>query len=141
MAICIKTNAQDYKGSIGVVAGYYDGFNYKGLFGKNFALDLTLAYATWEQGVVINPVALYQARIMTTKELSWFCGGGAFVGFSPFGAFWFSGINTMGGIEYKFSIPLALSFDFRPGLGFMTGFQGSEAYFSWPINITAKYTF
>lgn len=28
MAMCIKTNVQDYKGSIGVVAGYYDGKDY-----------------------------------------------------------------------------------------------------------------
>lgn len=136
--------AQNYRHSVGAIVGYYDGFNYKGLFGNNFALDATLAYTTREDGLVINPAALYQAQIAAAKGLSWFAGGGIFGGFSN-ANLGFIGFHAMGGLEYKFNIPLALSFDFRPGVGIAIAsyswYSASSAYFSWPINLTARYTF
>lgn len=138
--------SSNYKQSVGITVGSYNGFNYKGIFGSNFALDGTLAYG-WvgdnNSGLVINVAGLYQADIMKVKGLNWFVGGGVVGGFGNGYVAYYTGdpntiytrnpsinyyhingymaIHAMGGLEYNFkptfNVPLILSWAMKPGLG------------------------
>lgn len=147
--------AQNYKHSVGIIVGTYEGANYKGWFGENFALDATIAYG-WpgggNAGLILNAAGLYQSEIAQVKGLNWFAGGGLMGGVNAYrygGGY--MGLHAMGGIEYNFNphfkVPLVLSFDMRPGVGFNLGddyyhnYYHRTAFLSWPVNLTLRYAF
>jgi len=100
--------------------------------------------------IEINPNLMYEAP--TGKGgLHWFIGGGLSGGYSWanyydgfYGTYRYYygkvGVNAIGGIEYKFNIPLTLQADFRPGYGLMCGKYYNIHYFDWGVNVGLRYT-
>lgn len=138
-----------YIHSIGVVAGMTDGASYKAfVLGDRLALQADLGVHlgmknSWNfWSLDLNPNIMYQRKISNTG-LYWFAGGGLSLGYIfsehlDFGRF---GVNAIGGLEYKFNIPLALQFDFRPGYGLRFREHFNDSYFDWGLNLSARYTF
>ena len=100
-----------------------------------------------------NPNFMFEAAA-GSKGLHWLVGGGISLGYSWFlyndyyyarydrrttsyGKF---GINAIGGIEYKFSIPLTLQVDFRPGYGLLFREHLAVSYFDWAVCVGLRYT-
>lgn len=100
--------------------------------------------------IEINPNLMYEAP--TGKGgLHWFIGGGLSGGYSWANYYngWYGtyryyygkfGVNAIGGIEYKFNIPLTLQADFRPGFGMMFNNHYHINYFDWGVNVGVRYT-
>lgn len=166
MFLCgiLSLNAQSpYKHSIGAIAGTMNGISYKTFLTDNIALSADLDVKICPIGFTINlydleanPNVMYERNIK--KGLYWFAGGGLSLGYNfligsglleeweynNYGKF---GINAIGGLEYKFNIPLTLQFDFRPGYG-MVFYQygkkkkwGTDHYFDWGLGVSVRYTF
>ena len=106
----------------------------------------------------VNPNILYQAGIANWDfgGLAWYAGGGVSIGFiddikySGNPSFkW--GVNATGGVELKLSsVPLAISFDFRPGYGMYTDSADdgggnkisiASSFFDWKLAAGVRYTF
>jgi len=113
--ITLRSSAQ-YRHQAGVRLGSADqvvstGFTYRYLFNNNKAIEGILNLRDpLSLGVlyeVFNP-------INTVPNLSWYYGGGAFVGFRGFDNF---GITGIAGIDYQFTeVPVNLSVDWKPEL-------------------------
>ncbi len=173
----LALNAQvPYNHGVGAVVGTMNGFSYKTFVTDNFAFSLDLdvkicptrfndelfgekiAFTMDIFDFEANPNFMYEKNI--TKGLYWFAGGGVSLGYNfalgesllglieteycKQGKF---GINAIGGLEYKFNIPLTLQFDFRPGYG-MLFYQygkkkkwGTDHYFDWGLGVSVRYTF
>ncbi|MBO4543358.1 MAG: hypothetical protein J5725_09290 [Bacteroidales bacterium] len=142
-----------YTHSIGATVGSMNGFSYKGVFGSlgvqaDLGLKLTegaFEHYSWNVFTVeLNPNLMYQAN--ATGGLYWFVGGGFSMGYCfdhagyyvDLGKF---GLNAIGGLEYKFGIPLTLQFDFRPGFGLLFNDSWHAGYFDWGLNLGVRYTF
>ncbi len=143
-----------YTHSIGATVGSMNGFSYKGVFGSlgvqvDLGLKLTEGafdrYSARVFDLEINPNLMYQAN--ATGGLYWFVGGGFSLGYVFDYAGWRTedcgkfGLNAIGGLEYKFGIPLTLQFDFRPGFGLLFDDYGHAGYFDWGLNLGVRYTF
>ena len=114
-----------------------------------------------------NPNVAYQGQITSnsTLQLDWYAGGGVSGGMfkamtmnTDFGNIDVTsesnimgklGVNAIGGIDMRFqSVPLALSFDFRPGYGMATG-KPTKSYdekmtghfFDWKLVLALRYVF
>ncbi|MBP5412985.1 MAG: hypothetical protein J6Y47_07010 [Bacteroidales bacterium] len=154
MGLSQVSHAQ-YKHSIGGVIGSMNGFSYKTLVTGNFAISVDLgvkltegAFEDYSARVFdfeLNPNFMYEAN--ATGGLYWFVGGGFSLGYgfdywgygrADFGKF---GINAIGGLEYKFNIPLTLQFDFRPGFGMAFDDYFDAEYFDWGVNLSVRYAF
>lgn len=92
---------------------------------------------------------MYESSI--TNNLYWLAGGGVTLGYifgiAAYGDMMIGdsgrfGINAIGGIEYKFDIPLSIQADVRPGYGllFNSG-PGVANGFDWAAVATIRYTF
>ena len=129
-----------YEHSVGAVVGNFNGVSYKTFFGSNLAfqadLGVKLNIGYW--GMDVNPNLMYEQQFAKVNNFYWFVGGGASLGIGNYGLF---GLNAIGGLEYKFSIPLTLQLDFRPGFGLWFGHGGKGGYFDWGLNLSARYTF
>lgn len=106
--------------------------------------------------IEVNPNFLYEAAI-GSKGLHWLVGGGFSLGYSWFvynygygydyyygrrtTSYGKLGINAIGGVEYKFSIPLTLQADFRPGYGLLFREHLAVSYFDWAVCVGVRYTF
>lgn len=154
-------NAQAYKHSIGATMGSMNGISYKTFVTGNFAISVDLGVKLTEGAFghdgyygyhysysvfdfEANPNFMYEANAVA--DLYWFVGGGISLGYgfglagynSDCGKF---GINAIGGIEYKFGIPLTLQFDFRPGFGMLFNNYSDVEYFDWGVNLGIRYAF
>ena len=152
-----------YKHSIGVTVGNFEALSYKTFFTNHLALQLDLGYkytigATHYgnidvNSVELNPNLMYEGHF--TKGLYGFIGGGVSLGYSwrwgVYDVLFFSsryrydygkfGVNGILGFEYKFSIPLTLQLDFRPGYGMLFNEDIDFDYFDWSVNLGVRYTF
>ncbi len=153
MMSLLQVSHAQYTHSIGATVGSMNGFSYKGVFGSlgiqaDLGLKLTegaFEHYSWNVFTVeLNPNFMYQAN--ATGGLYWFVGGGFSLGYCfdhagyyvDLGKF---GLNAIGGLEYKFGIPLTLQFDFRPGFGLLFDDYGHAGYFDWGLNLGVRYTF
>ena len=153
MMSLLQVSYAQYTHSIGATVGSMNGFSYKGVFGslaEQAYLGLKLTEGAFEHyswnvfTVELNPNLMYQAN--ATGGLYWFVGGGLSLGYCfdhagyyvDLGKF---GLNAIGGLEYKFGIPLTLQFDFRPGFGLLFDDYGHAGYFDWGLNLGVRYTF
>ncbi len=132
-----------YKHSVGLTLGSADGISYKNFLKDNLALDINLGYhVTYFKGrchtFEVNPNIEYELSAHS-DGLYWFVGGGLSLGYGTPGAGKF-GINAIGGVEYKFNIPLTLQLDLRPGFGTTFNSSGSWGYFDWGISLGVRYT-
>lgn len=105
LVLVISASAQNYKASVGINAGSFNGFSYKGFVTDHLALQVDLGVNLectygqvdiYENGSSIgtasgqqsfytfeaNPNLLYQAEILSANAgtLSWFAGGGLSAG-------------------------------------------------------------
>ncbi|MCR5554366.1 MAG: hypothetical protein K6F29_02410 [Bacteroidales bacterium] len=154
-----------YKHSIGGVVGSMNGFSYKVMATNNFAISVDLGvkltegafdrYSASVFDLEVNPNFMYEAN--ATGGLYWFVGGGFSLGYGSFNyAGWRTdcgkfGLNAIGGLEYKFGIPLTLQFDFRPGFGLLFyerpqywlngDIYRNPDYFDWGLNLSLRYAF
>ena len=114
----------------------------------------TWKYHVTPMTIEVNPNFMYEAAI-GSKGLHWLVGGGISLGYAwhnlytydsqytygyrfSYGKF---GINAIGGVEYKFNIPLTLQGDFRPGYGMLFNKNGTVHYFDWAVCVGVRYTF
>ncbi|MBR1929131.1 MAG: hypothetical protein IJ834_05260 [Paludibacteraceae bacterium] len=113
------------------------------------------ASGTWD-GVYtfeVNPNLLYQDNIASWGfgDLSWYAGGGLSIGFiddikNSGNPMFKWGLNAAGGLELGFAaVPLALSFDFRPGYGMgvnsSNGVSSVSSFFDWKLVAGLRYIF
>lgn len=181
LILVISASAQNYKVSLGINAGSFNGFSYKGFVTDHLVLqadlgvNLECTYGQvdlYENGSSIgsangqqtfytfevNPNLLYQAEILSANAgtLSWFAGGGLSAGMMnsldvrrSYPIFkW--GLNGTGGIEFQLAqVPLAFSFDFRPGYGMSTytiknvnsRSSAVNSFFDWKMAVGIRYVF
>lgn len=100
--------------------------------------------------IEVNPNLMYEAPT-NAGGLHWFVGGGVSGGYSwatsydgyyGYYKYYYGkiGVNAIGGVEYKFNIPLTLQADFRPGFGLMFNKHYDIHYFDWGVNVGVRYT-
>ena len=146
-----------YDHSIGCTVGTMYGLSYKGFITDNLVIqaDLGVNLFTTDGSVKsihytgvdfftfeANPNLVYQDNIQTWSwgGLDWYAGGGLSLGLmrglsgnqdDVRGKF---GLNGTGGLEMYFnSLPLALSFDFRPGYGLGFDKDYTNHFFDWKL--------
>lgn len=142
-----------YNHSVGLYLGSFNGVTYKTFTSSNtaFQCDAGLKVGFWNgalYGFEINPNYMYQESFKTVRPLQWFVGGGVGIGASwrnyydhdiyRRAGYFKLGVNAIGGLEYKFNIPLALQVDLRPGIGFLLG-QPTHCYFDWVASFSVRY--
>lgn len=145
MGMMLTVNAQaPYKHSVGVTVGSFEAFSYKTFLMDNLALSLDAGFNVWPWSIEVNPNLMYEAP---TKAggLHWLVGGGISLGYVATGyrAYYNAGkfgFNAIGGIEYKFNIPLTLQADFRPGFGMHFNRDYTMPFFDWSLCLGIRYT-
>lgn len=134
--------SQQYRHAVGLKFGYDFALTYKLNLSEANSLDLGLNLHPWGHfGLNVYGYYNWQWAINPVPGLSWYVGPGAHIGFLH-QDFYFS-INGQIGLEYKFqNIPLALSLDWGPGVGFRAGKDyfgvGFAGYYG---GLGVKYTF
>lgn len=125
-----QVNAQDIsKNAIGIRLGDNNGFggevSYQRHLKENNRLEFDLGWRSSNNVDAFKLIGLYQWVWDLDKGFNWYVGAGG--GFASFDAGIADGtaILLAGdiGIEYNFEIPLLLSLDFRPELGFNDDFN------------------
>ena len=159
------TRAQNYTTAIGARIGPSYGFTVKHFFSEKLAIEglvtsryygpfkgsaIQGAYGFGNGALGLNLTALieYHFPIGNIEGLNWFVGGGFHLGvwqgegnhpwFPDTKAYFLTGIDAIGGVEYTFSeIPLTLQVDIKPSLHFI------EYFGIWydEFAVTARYTF
>ncbi|KGL63415.1 hypothetical protein [Polaribacter sp. Hel1_85] len=118
-------SAQDIsKNALGLRVGDNDGFggeiSYQRYVSNNNRLEFDLGYRNSNDVDAFKLVGLYQWVYAIDNNFNWFVGAGAGVGsfdsLDNNGAFILAAADL--GIEYNFNIPLIMSLDIRPELGF-----------------------
>ena len=159
MGIAFTAKAQSpYKHSIGVTIGTTQAVGFKTFPTDHFAIQLdlgtkyTYVYGTHLWTFELAPNLMYEGRL--TGGLYGFVGGGGSIGYCWKNYRYFNawgetssrnnakgGLNGFFGMEYKFTIPLTLQFDFRPGYRCIFNEGFSEHGFDWGLNFGLRYTF
>ena len=157
-----QRQARPYNYSIGGVLGFVNGITFKMVPVDNFAIQADLGfhflYVAKNMPTVftINPNFMYEKA--AKNGFYWFIGAGLNLGYANSHHLVFeindireyktissfvSGVNLIGGVEYKFSnIPLSLQGDIRPGFFLFSNHNGTDPYFDYNFfNISARYTF
>lgn len=130
IAFAFSVNAQEIsKNAIGLRLGDNDGFggeiSYQRYLSENNRLEFDLGWRDSNNVEAFKLVGLYQWVFKLDGNFNWYVGAGAGVGSFDAGEV----DGTFGlvagdiGIEYNFDIPLLLSLDFRPELGFNEDFN------------------
>lgn len=118
-------SAQDIsKNALGLRVGDNDGFggeiSYQRYLSDNNRLEFDLGFRNSKNVDAFKLVGLYQWVYPLDNNFNWFVGAGAGVGSydapEDNGSFALAAADL--GIEYNFNIPLVISLDMRPELGF-----------------------
>jgi hypothetical protein len=137
--IAAMASAQEYKTGIGVRAGFSSGLTIKHFLSRNAAFEGLLT-TRW-QGFDITGLYEIHNQAFDVKQLSWYYGGGAHLGFYngtyvSWGhngtAYTILGIDGVLGLEYTFiELPINIGIDWKPALN-LIGYVGfwSEGAFS-----------
>lgn len=132
LGFALSSNAQEIsKNALGLRLGDSDGFgaeiSYQHALGSNNRLELDLGWRDGKNYDGFKLAGLYQWVFPMEGNFNWYVGAGG-----GLGSFSVDNPNNSGddfddtffflagdiGIEYNFDIPLLLSLDFRPELGF-----------------------
>lgn len=122
---CFTISAQDIsKNALGLRIGDNDGFggeiSYQHYLKENNRLEFDLGWRNSKDTDAFKLVGLYQWVMPIDNNFNWFVGAGG--GLGSFDSGNSNGVFALAagdlGIEYNFNIPLMLSLDFRPELGF-----------------------
>ena len=124
-----SANAQDIsKNAIGVRFGGNNGFggevSYQRALGNNNRLEIDLGL---RKGDAFKATGLYQWVWALEDQFNWYAGfGGGIASANSNSAIFGAGVV---GIEYNFDIPLMISLDFRPEVGFSGFYDGFQSDF------------
>lgn len=151
--------AQRYKTALGGVLGMNNGVSLKHFFTENVAIQADLGfgikYAPAKLGYghsilmdcwdfQINPNVVYQADI--SGAFAGYIGAGISLG--EVNDYYYNdcvgglfGVNAILGVEYNFSQPISLGFDFRPGYGLFFSNYDNVSAFDWSLNLSIRYRF
>ncbi|PKQ44007.1 outer membrane beta-barrel protein [Confluentibacter flavum] len=135
LGFAFSSNAQEIsKNALGLRLGDSDGFgaeiSYQHALGDNNRLELDLGWRDGKNYDGFKLAGLYQWVFPLEGNFNWYVGAGGGLGSFSFDnqngneysdTFFFLAGDI--GIEYNFDIPLLLSLDFRPELGF-----GNDSY-------------
>ena len=120
--LSLNVFAQDYQKSIGLRLGSNAGITYKQFISPNNAFEIIGNALFYNGDVSLGLSGEYLWSWNLTEGLNWFVGPGVSAGVWTGSASGFNiALNGMIGLEYKFSIPLALSVDFNPHFYFLKG--------------------
>lgn len=125
LAIATSVNAQQVsKNALGLRIGDNDGFgaeiSYQRHLNDNNRLEFDLGFRSRDNVDAFKLVGLYQWVRPLDGKFNWYVGAGGGVGSydTPGGNGSFALVAGNAGIEYNFGIPLLMSLDVRPELGF-----------------------
>ena len=126
-------HAQLYQTSIGLKGGFpgYGSLNSKYFLSKNIAIEGSIGGN--QNGIILQ--GLYEINApLSTSGLSWYYGGGAYIGsYSNSGML--LGVTGVLGIEYRFEdFPLNIALDSGPALNFIP-----TTKFNWGGGLAARY--
>lgn len=147
VGISFTAAAQNYNYGVGLRLGPSAGIDFK----WNHATD-----RSWEFNLNFND--FHGLSVSAAYEWNWaigsqgysgqgwngYAGPQATVGFYGFNGHGGAmlGVGGMGGIEYKFGIPLALAIDWKPTIAFVTGSGNGIGYWGfWDFALTVRYAF
>lgn len=136
--------ANQYKAGLGLrlEAGKdgNEGVAYKQFLHGNFAAE-GLLLSDFNEGVEGTLLAEVQNGFPgAPKELMWYAGGGAHIGFWGDDDSFVTGLDGIIGVEYAFKeIPLALSLDWHPVFNVYT--EKNDRFWPMKFGITARYIF
>ncbi len=143
--ISFSINAQDIsKNALGLRIGDNNGFGgeitYQRYLKENNRLEFDLGWRDSNNVEAFKLTTLYQWVFPLDGSFNWYVGAGGGVGSFDAGltdgTFLFAAGDI--GIEYNFDIPLLLSLDFRPELGFNDEFSDNVDF---DIALGIKYQF
>ncbi|WP_299676390.1 hypothetical protein [uncultured Dokdonia sp.] len=130
IAFAFSVNAQEIsKNAIGLRLGDNDGFggevSYQRYLNENNRLEFDLGWRDSNNVEAFKLVGLYQWVFPLDGNFNWYVGAGGGIGSFDAGEVdgTFGLVAGDVGIEYNFDIPLLLSLDFRPELGFNEDFN------------------
>lgn len=129
----LSANAQDVsKNAIGIRFGDNSGFggeiSYQRKLSNVNRLEIDLGF---RKGSAFKATGLYQWVYKLDNQFNWFAGaGGGLISASGNSAIFAAGTV---GIEYNFDIPLMISLDFRPEIGFSDYYDGFNSDFGLGI--------
>ena len=141
----LTLNAQSIsKNALGLRLGDNDGFgaeiSYQRYLKENNRLEFDLGWRDSKNTDAFKLVGLYQWVMPIEGGFNWFVGAGAGLGaFETKGDDGLFGLIAGDiGIEYNFDIPLMLSLDFRPELGFNDAYNDD---LDFDIGLGIRYQF
>lgn len=117
------------KNALGLRVGDNDGFggeiSYQRYLSENNRLEFDLGFRDSKNVEAFKLVGLYQWVFPLENRFNWYVGAGAGLGSfnNPENSGAFALVAGNLGIEYNFNIPLLLSLDVRPELGFNDEFS------------------
>ncbi|WP_440121001.1 hypothetical protein [Tenacibaculum sp. Ill] len=143
-------NAQEIAdNAIGLRLGDNDGFggeiSYQRRLSDNNRLEIDLGLRNGNNYDGFKATALYQWVWQIENRFNWYAGAGGGLGFWSIDDQTSGGVTIEGGsetfifasgvvgIEYNFDIPLILSLDFRPEIGFNDAYDGFNSDFGLGI--------
>lgn len=158
--------AQDYKNSIGVVAGSLNGLSYKTFIKEKVALQTDLAFGLIATRGSMNyygytivgeehawtfqlqPNLYYQNNILDANwgNIAALVGGGVSLGYAEeFGSsihLGKAGFNAIAGVEFILkNTPITIGLDFRPGYGVLFNDMLALHMFDWALAANVRYCF
>ncbi len=136
---CLMMNAQNIsENAIGIRLGDNNGFSgeisYQRKINANNRLEIDLGWRNKKTSSAVKVVGLYQWVWELQNNFNWYVGVGGGLGnwdnkvIDDSETFIFGAGNI--GIEYNFDIPLLVSFDFRPEIGFSDVYDGINSNFA-----------
>lgn len=138
MILCQRANAQDYRLAAGVRLSNSNPTLSSGISAKYFATDKTAieALVTWGNRFGFGGLIEIHNKF-NTPGLSWFYGGGVYVGFQEGDTYF--GPTGVTGLDYKFTnAPVNLSLDWKPELDILPKINFVPDAFALTIRYTLK---
>lgn len=138
MFVCRRAAAQDYRFAAGVRLSNSSPTLSSAISGKYFATDKTAIEGIVAWGNRFGIGALLEIHNkFNTPGLSWFYGGGAYVGFQDGDTY--LGPTGIVGLDYKFTnAPVNLSLDWKPELDFLPDINFVPDAFAFTIRFVIK---
>ncbi|WP_207510916.1 hypothetical protein [Longitalea luteola] len=138
MFICQRAAAQDYRFAAGIRLSNSSPTLSSAISGKFFATDKTAIEGIVAWGNRFGIGALLEIHNkFNTPGLSWFYGGGAYVGFQDGDTY--LGPTGIVGLDYKFTnAPVNLSLDWKPELDFLPDINFVPDAFAFTIRFVIK---
>jgi hypothetical protein len=138
MLLCQRAAAQDYRFAAGVRLSTSSPTLSTGISGKYFATDKTAIEGILAWGNRFGFGGLLEIHNkFQTPGLSWFYGGGAYLGFEDGDTYF--GPTGVVGLDYKFtSAPVNLSLDWKPELDILPDINFIPDAFALTVRFTLK---